>query len=152
MWVNGVVLAGRTRRTSRCSTAASSWATASSRRSGASGGRVTELAEHVARLGRSAAGLDIELPADVAERVERGIADLLAAEGLDGPTADASIRITVTRGAWASRGLLPPRDVHLEPTIAIQAWPVVAGPGRRTSSAASTSSRRRCGATRPTRS
>ena len=94
----------------------------------ASGGRVTELDEHVARLGRSAGGLDIALPADVAGRVERGIADLLAAEELDGPAADASIRITVTRGAWASRGLLPPRDVHLEPTIAIQAWPVAPAP------------------------
>jgi branched-chain amino acid aminotransferase len=94
----------------------------------ASGGRVTELAEHEARLRRSADGLDIDLPADVRARLERGIADLLAAEGLDGPGADASIRVTVSRGAWSSRGLLPPRDVHLEPTIAIQAWPVVPAP------------------------
>jgi branched-chain amino acid aminotransferase len=94
----------------------------------ASGGRVTELAEHVARLGRAAGGLDIELPGDIGERLERGIADLLAAEGLDGPGADASIRITVSRGAWASRGLLPPRDVRLDPTIVIQAWPVVPAP------------------------
>jgi branched-subunit amino acid aminotransferase/4-amino-4-deoxychorismate lyase len=89
---------------------------------------VTEIAEHTARLRRSAAGLDIELPEDVGQRLERGIAELLAAEGLDGPGGDASIRITVSRGAWASRGLLPPRDVHLVPTIAIQAWPVVAAP------------------------
>ena len=94
----------------------------------ASGGRVTELGEHVARLRRSAGGLDIELPADVGDRIQHAIAALLAAEGLDGAGADASIRITVSRGAWASRGLLPPRDVHLEPTIVLQAWPVVPAP------------------------
>ena len=91
----------------------------------ARGGRCTELAEHVARLRRSADGLGIELPVDIGERVERGIADLLAAEGLDGLEADASIRLTVSRGAWASRGLLPPPDEHLTPTIVVQAWPVV---------------------------
>ena len=94
----------------------------------ARGGRVTELPEHVARLRRSAGGLDIELPADIGDRLATGIADLLAAEGLDGATADASIRITVSRGAWASRGLLPPRDVHLTATLAIQAWPVTPAP------------------------
>ena len=57
-----------------------------------------------------------------------GSPTLLAAEGLDGPDADASIRITVTRGAWASRGLLPPRGERLTATIAIQAWPVVPPP------------------------
>lgn len=90
----------------------------------AKGGHCTELPEHVARLRRSAAGLAIELPDDVDLRIADGIARLLAAEGLDGPAADASIRITASRGAWASRGLLPPRDVHLVPTIVIQAWPV----------------------------
>ncbi|MEO5964586.1 MAG: aminotransferase class IV [Candidatus Limnocylindrales bacterium] len=94
----------------------------------ARGGRVTELAEHVARLGRSAAGLDIDLPADVAGTLATGIADLLAAEGLAGPDSDASIRITVSRGAWASRGLLPPRGERLTPTIVIQVWPVVPAP------------------------
>jgi branched-chain amino acid aminotransferase len=94
----------------------------------ASRGRVTELAEHVARLRRSAAGLDFELPDDVEARLSDGIQALLAAEGLAHDTADASIRITVSRGAWASRGLLPPRDVHLRATIVIQAWPVVPAP------------------------
>jgi branched-chain amino acid aminotransferase len=94
----------------------------------ATGGRVTELREHEARLRRSAGGLDIDLPGDVGERLERGITDLLAAEGLAGDAAEASIRITVSRGAWASRGLLPPRDVHLDPTIVIQAWPVTPAP------------------------
>jgi branched-chain amino acid aminotransferase len=90
----------------------------------AKGGRCTELPEHVARLHRSAAGLAFELPEDVDVRLADGIARLLAAEGLDRPDGDASIRITATRGNWASRGLLPPRDVHLVPTIVIQAWPV----------------------------
>lgn len=91
-------------------------------------GRATELAEHVARLRRSAEGLAIELPDDIDARVGRGIAELLAAEGLDGPDGDASIRVTVSRGAWTSRGLLPPRSVHLTATIVIQAWPVTPAP------------------------
>lgn len=90
----------------------------------AKAGRCTELPEHVARLRRSAGGLAIELPDDVEARLADGIARLLAAEGLDGLDGDASVRITASRGAWASRGLLPPRDVHLVPTIVIQAWPV----------------------------
>ena len=116
----------------------------------ARGGRLTELAEHVARLRRSAAGLDIELPDD-ARRAARGGASptLLAAEDLDGPDGDASIRITVTRGAWASRGLLPPRDERSTATIVIQAWPVVPAPADAPRATASTSSRRRCAATRP---
>lgn len=94
----------------------------------ARGGHVTELAEHLARLRRSADGLAIELPDDVEGRVARGIADLLAAEGLDGPDADASIRVTVSRGPWASRGLLPPASERLDPTLVIQAWTVAAPP------------------------
>jgi branched-chain amino acid aminotransferase len=90
----------------------------------ARGGHVTELAEHLARLHRSAAGLAIELPAETGALVAAGIATLLAAEGLGGPDDDASIRITVTRGAWASRGLLPPVGEQLTPTVVIQAWPV----------------------------
>ncbi len=94
----------------------------------ARGGRVTELAEHVGRLRRSASALAIELPDDLEALLTSAIADLLEAEGLDGADGDASIRITASRGAWASRGLLPPRDVHLAATIAIQAWPVVPPP------------------------
>lgn len=88
------------------------------------GSHPTELAQHIARLRRSAAGLDIPLPDDIAERLAAGIGALLAADGLDGPTGDASLRITVSRGAFLGRGLLPPDEV-VEPTIAIQAWPVV---------------------------
>ena len=91
------------------------------------GGRPTELAEHVARLRRSAAGLDIALPDDLDAQLTAGIAALLAADGLDGPAGDASVRITVSRGPFRGRGLLPPAEV-VAPTIAIQAWPVVPAP------------------------
>ena len=91
------------------------------------GGRATELVEHTARLRNSAAGLDIPLPDDIAERLATGIAELLAADGLDGETGDASVRITVSRGPFRSRGLLPPDEI-VSPTLAIQAWPVVPPP------------------------
>jgi branched-chain amino acid aminotransferase len=94
----------------------------------ARGGHTTELAEHIARLRGSASALGIELPDDLEALVSAGIAELLAAEALAGGDGDASIRITVSRGSWPSRGLIPPRDVHLTATIAIQAWPVVPAP------------------------
>lgn len=94
----------------------------------AKAGRCTELPEHLARLRRSAEGLAITLPANVEEQLARGINDLLAAEGLAGPEGDASVRITVSRGAWTSRGLLPPISVALTATLVIQAWPVTPPP------------------------
>ncbi len=87
-------------------------------------GHPTELAEHVARLRRSANGLDIALPADLDARLASGIAELLAANGLDGRDGDASVRITISRGAYHGRGLLPASEV-VPATIAIQTWPVV---------------------------
>ena len=93
----------------------------------ARGGRVTELAEHLARLHRSAAGLDIDLPSGANDAIAMGIAELLAVEGLDGPEGDASIRITVSRGAFRGRGLLPP-SAGARPTVVIQAWPVTPPP------------------------
>ena len=90
--------------------------------------RPTELAEHLARLRRSA-----DRPRDHAaerprcDQLAPRLADLLAAEGLDGPDGDASVRITVSRGAFHGRGLLPP-DESVAATIAIQAWPVVPPP------------------------
>ena len=89
----------------------------------ARGGRPTELPEHAARLRRSAAGLAIPLSGDVEAALVRAIDELLTAEGLGGPDGDASVRITVSRGAFFGRGLLPP-DEHPEPTIVVQAWPV----------------------------
>jgi branched-chain amino acid aminotransferase len=91
------------------------------------GAHATELPEHIARLRGSAAGLDIALPDDLEEVLAVGIADLLVANGLDGPAGDASVRITVSRGAFRGRGLLPP-DENVVATIAIQAWPVAAPP------------------------
>ena len=91
------------------------------------GAHPTELAEHIARLRRSAAGLDIALPDDIEALLTTGIADLLAADDLDGPGGDASVRITASRGAFRERGLLP-TDATVAATIAIQAWPVVAAP------------------------
>jgi branched-chain amino acid aminotransferase len=90
-------------------------------------GRPTELAEHTARLRRSGAGLAIPLPADIEVLLEHAIAELLAAEGLAGPDGDASIRITVSRGSFFGRGLLPPEESP-PPTVVVQAWPVVAPP------------------------
>ena len=91
------------------------------------GDRPTELAEHLARLRRSADGLGIALPRGLDAMIASGIADLLAAEDLDGPTGDASVRITVSRGAFHGRGLLP-SDEEVAATIAIQAWPVLPPP------------------------
>ncbi len=93
----------------------------------ARGGHPTELAEHIARLRRSAVGLDIALPDDIERQLTVGIADLLAADRFDGPDGDVSLRITVSRGVFQGRGLLPP-DEQVRPTIAIQAWPVVPTP------------------------
>jgi branched-chain amino acid aminotransferase len=87
-------------------------------------GRATELDDHIARLRRSAGGLAIALPGDIDARLATAIAELLAADGLDGPGGDASVRITVSRGPYRGRGLLPPDEV-VTATIAIQAWPVV---------------------------
>lgn len=93
----------------------------------ARGGHPTELAEHITRLRRSAAGLDIALPDDVELQLTAGIAELLAADGFDGPDGDVSLRITVSRGVFRGRGLLPP-DEQVLPTIAIQAWPILPTP------------------------
>jgi branched-chain amino acid aminotransferase len=90
-------------------------------------GHVTELSQHLARLHRSAHGLELALPADADERLRAGITDLLAAEGLDGADGDASIRITISRGAYRVRGVLP-RDEAVPVTMVIQAWPVPATP------------------------
>ena len=89
----------------------------------ARGGRPAELAEHAERLRRSADGLSIPLPDDVEDRLTRGIGELLAAEGLAGADGDASVRITVSRGVFFGRGLLPPEE-RPPATIVIQAWPV----------------------------
>jgi branched-chain amino acid aminotransferase len=93
----------------------------------ARGGHATELAEHVTRLRGSASGLGIALPAELDRLIATGLADLLSAEDLAAPDGDASVRITVSRGPFRGRGLLPP-DEDVAATIAIQAWPVVPPP------------------------
>jgi branched-chain amino acid aminotransferase len=90
-------------------------------------GRPTELAEHVARMRHSATGLSIALPDDLETRLAGAVDAILVAEGLAGPDGDASVRITVSRGAYFGRGLLPP-DEHPAPTIVVQAWPVAPPP------------------------
>ena len=90
-------------------------------------GRPTELSEHVARMRRSAPGLAIDLPDDLERRLAAAIDDLLVVEGLGGPEGDASVRITVSRGPFFGRGLLPP-DEHPTPTIVVQAWQVPPAP------------------------
>jgi branched-chain amino acid aminotransferase len=86
------------------------------------GGRILELPRHVARLVASASALEIPLADDIAETLRAAILELLAAEGLVAPHAEASVRITVSRGPVEGRNLLPP--VEVEPTVLVQAWPV----------------------------
>ena len=117
------------------SIAASSSATASSRRSAPAAGRPTELAEHAARMRRSAAGLAIDAARTTSRRAWRAaIDDLLAAEGLAGSDGDASVRITVSRGrvlrprAAAARRAPEPDDRR--PGVAGRAAAGVASRGR----------------------
>jgi len=90
-------------------------------------GVVVELDAHLERLRESAVPLGIPLPPEDAPIVD-GIAALLAAEGLadDGSSGhapgDAALRITVTRGAYAARGLAP-AGPSSGPSIVIVAWP-----------------------------
>ncbi|HZM73403.1 MAG TPA: aminotransferase class IV [Candidatus Polarisedimenticolia bacterium] len=90
-------------------------------------GHPAELAEHLERLRRSADGLGIELQDDLEAIIAGAIGELLRANELDGPDGDASVRITLSRGAYRGRGLLPPNE-HVRPTLAVQAWPVPAPP------------------------
>ena len=100
-------------------------------------GVVIELDEHLERLRQGCLALGLNLPVSDDQLVD-GIAELLAAEGLDGagsvvgpgggPIGDAALRITVTRGPLERRGLLPPGFEDLVATIAIQCWPYLPTP------------------------
>ena len=97
-------------------------------------GVVIELDEHLERLRQGCLALGLNLPISDDQLVV-GIAELLAAEGLDragsvgepsgGLIGDAALRVTVTRGPLERRGLLPPGFEDLVATIAIQCWPYV---------------------------
>ena len=93
------------------------------------GARATELAEHIARLRSLRRGPRHRPPLGPRRGPAVGIATCSSRMGSTGPTGDASVRITVSRGAYRGRGLLPP-DETVAPTIAIQAWPVTAPPRR----------------------
>ena len=88
------------------------------------GGHPTELAEHTARL-RTLGGRSRH-PAPRRHRRAAGDRDRRAAGRRRPRRRDRRrvVRITVSRGAFRGRGLLPPDEV-VAPTIAIQAWPVV---------------------------
>src|SRR5512140_3203384 len=93
----------------------------------ARGGRITEVDEHLERLHHSARGLSIPLPAEADAVIRAGIAGLLRANDLDTPSGDASVRVTVSRGTYHGRGLLPVGE-SVPPAIAIQVWPVMPPP------------------------
>jgi len=86
------------------------------------GARPLELGLHAERLAASCRALEIPLADGMEERVRRAIAELIAADGLDDPDDELSVRVTVTRGPVEGRGLLPPLEAR--PTIAVQAWRV----------------------------
>jgi branched-chain amino acid aminotransferase len=78
-------------------------------------GKPFRLADHLGRLERSAATIGIPLPVDAPE-LAQGVGDVLAANKLQ--QADASLRITLTRGV-GPRGLLPPENP--QPTLMVTA-------------------------------
>jgi branched-chain amino acid aminotransferase len=82
-----------------------------------------DLAIHLGRLRDGLAALAIPLPFDDRE-LAAAIAAVVDADAPD----DASVRITVTRGAMASRGTLPAGWREARPTVAIQAWPFAPPP------------------------
>ena len=128
VWVDGAHPAGRRPRTCRSSTAASSSATASSRRCGcAAAARPSSPSTSPACIDRRPASTSRSRRTSTTGW-PTGSRELLAADGLDGPAGDASVRITVSRGAVprARRCCRPTRTSP--PTIAIQAWPVPPAP------------------------
>lgn len=79
-------------------------------------GRPFRLRDHLERLQRSAAALELPLPIGP-DRLSEAIAALLKANGL----ADAMVRVTLTRGVPAERGLMPPSAP--KPNLVIHATP-----------------------------
>ncbi len=79
-------------------------------------GRPFRLRDHLERLQRSAATLEMPLPAGI-DGLADAISELLEAKGL----VDAMVRVTLTRGVPAERGLMPPSSPS--PNLAISATP-----------------------------
>jgi branched-chain amino acid aminotransferase len=98
-------------------------------------GVVIDLDEHLERLRQGCLVLGLNLTVSDDQLVD-AIAELLAVEELDGAgepatvrgaapaqaIGDAALRITVTRGPLARRGLLPAGFENLVATVAIQCW------------------------------
>ncbi|MCU0483815.1 MAG: aminotransferase class IV [Chloroflexi bacterium] len=82
-----------------------------------------DLAIHLRRLRDGLAALAIPMPFDDGE-----LAAAIAAVVTATAPADASVRITVSRGVLAGRGTLPRGWQEARPTVAIQAWPFVPAP------------------------
>lgn len=80
-------------------------------------GRVFRLGQHLSRLERGLSVLGIPIPADLREWVMAALPD--ARE------ADASVRLTVTRGAGAS-GVAPPAEA--QPTVIVAVNPMPSFP------------------------
>jgi len=78
-------------------------------------GRPFRLADHLERLARAAAEIDLPLPLD-APAIAEAVTEVLAANRLQ--DRDAAIRITLSRGT-GPRGLAPPADPR--PTLVISA-------------------------------
>ena len=87
-------------------------------------GRVFRLKDHLERLEGSANAIGLKLPAGP-EGLSRAVDDVLEANGWP----DALVRITVSRGVPAERGLLPPATAR--PTVAINATPFEGYPEER---------------------
>lgn len=79
-------------------------------------GRVFRLVDHLVRLGSSAGVIGLELPMGP-EELSRAVEEVLETNAL----TRALMRITVSRGAPAERGLMPPANPR--PTVAINATP-----------------------------
>ncbi len=83
-------------------------------------GVAIELDLHLRRLRHGLAALEIGLPWSDAD-----VAGAIAATVAINAPADAAVRLTVSRGAPPTRGLLPAGWHDLRATLVVQAWPHV---------------------------
>ena len=122
--------AGRRRRTSRCSTAASSWATASSRRSAPAAAARPSSPSTSPGCAARPTGSTSRCPTTLDARLARGHrASCSRPRASTGPTATPRSG-SRSRAARSSAAACCRPTSTPTPTIAIQAWPVVAAAGR----------------------